>query len=444
MKNAIAGLCAAAALFAGSLAHGQADANYSVERKLQFISGDANMRAGLSRQAAVRDLVSGEFNISVDDLDDDGVREVIVVGSTPAYCGSGGCLTVVLRNAGEGQLEPIFQQNLHPRLGVTREKENGYRLLAALDSKGRIARGEKPGTPLFGKPMVYAMTTASSAVAASAQAAAAPSATSGGGATSGGADIDVLGIKPGKSSVADVRKALAAVQPGVQLSESQMKLAGRSATAGLTRGPIDVGIASLRLIEAISKTTNFSARCGGNATIGPTGYCELIRVSFSMPPAAGIAQVVERDVTFGNNGPTLDNLLASLTGKYGAVGFKRVYGDAGNSTHLFWAWDAAGRPIALNERHICANDSGAVGAAGMMLQEEQKRAKNHVDAGCATALKVQVGSINRVVKNFKIVAVDHRAVSDLNARTSQHVDEQVAEIERKEREKAGTVAAPTL
>ena len=68
----------------------------------------------------------------------------------------------------------------------------------------------------------------------------------------------------------------------------------------------------------------------------------------------------------------------------------------------------------------------------------------HAEAGCATTLKVQYGGLNRIVTNLKIVAVDHRTVRDLNARTSQYVDELVAEVERKEREKAGAVAAPRL
>ena len=449
MKNAIAEghwdrarLCAAAVICLGSgLVFGQANTDYAVERQLQFISGDANMRAGLGRQPAVSELVAGEFTISVDDLDDDGAREIIVVGSGPQFCGSGGCLTVVLRNAGPGQLEPIFQQNLFPRLGVTREKENGYRLLAALDGKGRIARGEKSGTPLFGKPMVYAMTAASTAKpqATSAQPVAAPQASSGGGAA-----IDVLGMSPGKSSIADVRKALAAVQPALRLNEGQMRLAGRSATAGITRGPIEVGEGPfLRLIEAITHTSNVSARCGNIATQGSNAYCEIVRVSFSAPPTAGIAQVVDRDVYFGPNGPTFDNMQASLTSKYGPVGFQKAYGDAGQSIHMHWAWDAAGRPIPLNERHTCANDRVAI-AAGLMLQEEQKRANVHVEAGCATTLKVQYGGRNRIVTNLKIVAVDHRSVRDLNTRTNQYVDELVAEVERKEREKAGAVATPKL
>jgi hypothetical protein len=421
------------------VAFGQAGTNYTVERKLRFIAGDANMRTGLSKHASVRDLVAGEFSISVDDLDDDGKREVIIVGSSSAHCGSGGCMTVVLRNTSAEQLEPIFQQNLFPDLGVTREKENGYRLLAALDSKGRIARGEKPGTPLYGKPMVYAMNVASAA-----QPSATPPATAPREALAGGGP-DVLGIRAGKSSIADVRNALAAVQPPVNVTEAQMQLAGRSASAGGTQGPIEVGDGPfLRQMEALTRTFNRSQMCNGTATQGPRSYCEIIRVSFSGPPSAGVAQVVQREITFGGNGPGFDNMLASLSDKYGPAGFQQIYGDGGRSRHVTWAWDAAGRPIALNERHTCANARGAINGVGLTLQEEMRRATVHVEAGCMTTLKVEFGGLNGIVSGFKIIAVDHRAVRDLNTLTNRYVDEQVAAKERKEREKADSVAVPKL
>jgi hypothetical protein len=427
------------------LVFGQAGGTYSVERQLQFIAGDANMRAGLSRQPAVRDLVTGEFSISVTDLDDDGKQEVIVVGSSSAHCGSGGCLTVVMRNTGSTQLEPIFQQNLFPKLGVTREKVNGYRLLVALDAKGAIARGDKPGTPLFGKPMVYPMTVAAMAAASPAQAA--PAAQSAGApqsSTSGGG-VDVLGIRPGKSTIAEVRSALAAVQPAMNLTDGQMRLAGRSASAGGTQGPVEVGDGPfVRQIEGLTRTFHRSQMCNGTATQGPQSYCEIVRVSFSGPPSAGTAQVVQREIIFGGNGPTFDNMLASLRDKYGAPGLQQAFGDGGRSRHLTWAWDAAGRPVALNERHTCANARGAINAAGLTLQEEMNRAGVHVDAGCATTLKAEFGGLNSVVSNLKIVAVDHRAVRDLNALTSRYVDEQVAAKERSAREKADAVAVPRL
>jgi hypothetical protein len=422
------------------LAMGQANSSYSVERTLRFIAGDANMRGGLARQPAVSELVAGEFSISVDDLDDDGSREVIVVGSSPAHCGSGGCLTVVLRNAAPGQLEPIFQQNLNPPLGVTRERVNGYRLLAALDDRGRIARGEKPGTPLFGKPLVYAMTL-TAATPKGTQPAEAPHPTS----TSTSPRPDVLGIRPGKSTIAEVRTALAAVQPAVNLTDVTMQLAGRSASAGITQGPVEVGDGPfLRQIEALTRTFNRGQMCAGTATQGPRSFCEFIRVSFSGPPSAGTAQVVQRDVTFGGNGPTFDNMRSTLTAKYGPPGIERAYGDGGRSRHLTWAWDAAGRPIALAEGHTCANDRGAILAAGLTVQEELRRATVHVDAGCMTTLKVEFGGLNSIVQGFKIVAVDHRAVRDLNALTGRYVDEQVAAKERKAREKAEAIAVPKL
>jgi hypothetical protein len=435
-------LIAAAACLGASVTLGQAAATYSVERQVRFIDGDANMRAGLSRQPSVRDLVAGAFSISVEDLDDDGKREVIVVASSSDYCGSGGCLTVVLRNTGNGQMESIFQQNLFPELGVTREKVNGYRLLAALDGNGGIALGDKPGTPLFGKPLVYPMTLAAAAQSSAASSASSPPAATAGGSSAGGG-VDVLGIRPGKSTIAEVRSALGAVKPAVSLMESQMQLAGRSASAAGTSGPIEVGAPFPRLIEAVTRPYR-SDMCGGTSTQGPQTYCEVIRVSFSAPPSAGIAQVVRRDIYFGSGGPAIDRMIASLTDKYGPAVFQQSFGDGGRSRQLNWAWDAAGRPVALNERHACANRRGAISAAGMELQEEQRRAGVHLEAGCVTTLQADVGGLNGIVSGAQLIAVDHRAVNEFNTLTGRSVDEQVADKERKAREKAGAVAVPDL
>lgn len=435
-------------LFAlGLTAHavaGDTGGAYTLQSKLQFIAGDANMRKGLSRQPPVRDLVAGEFLISVFDLDDDGKQEIILVGSTPAFCGSGGCLTVVLRNTGSDQLEPIFQQNLFPDLGVTRQKANGYRLLAALDRKGGIAHGERRGTPLFGKPMVYPMTVASTAPVATA-------ATTPAGAAPGEpapesrpaasvAGIDVLGIRPGASSVAEVRRALAAVRPALSTVDTEMRLAGRSPSAGSTSGPIEVG--DRPFLRQISAYTG-NAAAAGRCNVAPAANCEKILVSFSGPPSEGTAQIVYREMMFGSAGPTFENMLASLTEKYGAPGFQQAFGDGGRARYAFWAWDAAGRRIALNERHPCSDRRGAI-AAPLMLPEELKRATVHVNAGCATTLTAEYGGLNGIVSSFKIVAVDHRGIRERHTSTSQYVDELVAAKERNERKKADAVAVPTL
>lgn len=60
-----------------------------------------------------------------------------------------------------GQLVPLLRQNLaHGGLAITREKANGYRAFAAVDANVKILTGDRQGTPLYGKPFVCELASA--------------------------------------------------------------------------------------------------------------------------------------------------------------------------------------------------------------------------------------------------------------------------------------------
>jgi hypothetical protein len=63
---------------------------------------------------------------------------------------------VVLQKRANG-IVVIFGQNLFEPLAVTNEKIGIYRALATADDKGGIVLGDKRGTPMFGKQLVYPM-----------------------------------------------------------------------------------------------------------------------------------------------------------------------------------------------------------------------------------------------------------------------------------------------
>lgn len=160
----IVALTALLALVSGN-ASAQSPAKFTVLHEVKFTPGTVLEHKQLSAVPLLRDLVAEPFLIAREDLNDDGAREIILMATTSANCGSGGCLTMVAENRA-GQISAILDQNLFSSLAVTNEKIGQYRALAAVGDKGTILFGEKQGTPLFGKQMVYPMTVTQSPMAA--------------------------------------------------------------------------------------------------------------------------------------------------------------------------------------------------------------------------------------------------------------------------------------
>jgi hypothetical protein len=131
--------------------------HFTAQHAIHFSTGTDQDRKMLSAILSARDIVAQPFEIAREDLNDDGLEEVILMGTSSYWCGSGGCTVVVLDNRA-GKWVPIREnQNLYRPLVVTNEKIGEYRALAAVDDKGVIALGDRPGTPMSGKQLVYAM-----------------------------------------------------------------------------------------------------------------------------------------------------------------------------------------------------------------------------------------------------------------------------------------------
>lgn len=130
--------------------------NPTVDHAVQFKPGDARAKAVFGKFPALRDMVSEPFVMAGEDLDDDGRKEIILQAASSSYCGSAGCLVVVLAQR-DNQIVQLFSANLDGTLVVTKEKIGSYKALALVDEQGRIIRANRPGTPMHGKLLVYPM-----------------------------------------------------------------------------------------------------------------------------------------------------------------------------------------------------------------------------------------------------------------------------------------------
>ena len=143
-------------------ARAQVAPHFTAQHIIQFVAGTDPVRKLLSGDPSLRDMVARDFVMAREDLNDDGSKEMIVIATDSMWCGSGGCATVVLEMRA-GKIVTILSQNLAGSLAVTNEKIGQYRALAAVDDAGAIVAGDRPGTPLFRKQLVYPMNVSEAA-----------------------------------------------------------------------------------------------------------------------------------------------------------------------------------------------------------------------------------------------------------------------------------------
>lgn len=141
-------------LFVMGAAFAQTPEQFTVGRAVKFAAGTDNMRAQLNRTPAAREIVAGDFAVAQEDFDDDGRPEFILVARSAALCRGGGCALLILHKTANG-IEPLFVQKVSGNLALTKERVDGYHALAVLDGSGQIAVGNRSGSPLFGKQVVY-------------------------------------------------------------------------------------------------------------------------------------------------------------------------------------------------------------------------------------------------------------------------------------------------
>jgi len=134
----------------------QSPEQFTVDHTVKFAVGTDTMRGQLRRTPAAREIVSGDFAIAQEDLNDDGRPEFILLSRSQSLCRDGGCALLILHKTAKG-IEPLFAQKVSGKLALTKELVDGYRALAVLDGSEQIAVGNRSNTPLFGKQVVYPM-----------------------------------------------------------------------------------------------------------------------------------------------------------------------------------------------------------------------------------------------------------------------------------------------
>ncbi len=127
-----------------------------MHHRIHLVAGTKSDRKQCKTIPFLSDLVEGDFFIAREDLNNDGSKEIILMSNSSVWWGTGGCATVLLEKTG-AKYVALLSRNLYAHLAVTNEKIGTYRAPATVDDKGKILLGERKGTPMSGKQMVYGM-----------------------------------------------------------------------------------------------------------------------------------------------------------------------------------------------------------------------------------------------------------------------------------------------
>jgi hypothetical protein len=412
---------------------------FTANHVITFARGTELQRAAMKKMATVRDMVDGDFVTANEDLSDDGNKEVIVMSRPAAGCGTGGCATVVLQKRPNG-IAIIFNQSVFEPLAVTNEKVGTYRALAVADDKGGIVIGDKRGTPMFGKQLVYPMNGPIEAQ----QNPRTPDSTSSIVTSTDQKRLDILGIKLGVSTPLEVKAGIARQNPAFSIEGSLAKLTGLIRTGRIAPTASDVPngkyVASINAVVSSSKPVSCRP-------VEIQVDCERIEVWFAAPPNAPTARIVRRVINY-IHGPTVENVERSVIEKYGEPGFRQNADKVdfmGHPARYVWAWSADGKPFAFPPRqdlnhspHPCAASPDQDRIVGSSFGNQ-----NHVtallDAGCAVVLYLNVVSKNEVVSTMRYFAVDASGIVNSNTKTATFVSDYIAAVEKKEAEDAAKV-----
>ena len=235
---------------------------------------------------------------------------------------------------------------------------------------------------------------------------------------------DVLGIKLGISTAADVRAALAKVTPSITLKEQHGQL---------VRPGRPVLIEGTEYLTQLRGVTSPYGDCGSGVTVNLNfGSCEIIEVKFSARPNAGTALSLIRTMYFVK-GPSLDTMTRSLVEKYGEPGF---HGRSGDFNVAFtWAWSTEGKPISLNAQHPCVLSPN---------NDSPTNIEEALRVGCAAVVQVVLTPRNNVVDFMTVNAINNVAIQSARTKTSAWIADYVANEQRQEREGAAKIKAPGL
>lgn len=392
---------------------------------LKFAPGTPQLRARLQAIPALRELIAERFATALVDLNDDGNDELVVISRSDSFCGSGGCMAVVVEVKG-GRARVLLQQNLDESLAVTREKFGAYHALAAVDDKGAVQIGNKPGAPLHGKAMVYPLAGASRPEAERMAAPAAPAPKPA--PVAGAWAPDILGLRLGQTTAAQARPLLDALQPGGVVQVRQVQLTFNSPGAGNRPVPGGDHTAALLLFPP------GSARCGERGV-----PCERIQALFAAPPGDRLLAVL-RDARFEEI--TGARYEQALIDKYGPPSVREQSGPPFVKVNLTWVWHTDGQPVTgLDRRHPCGGIFPDLNRAGP-FQLVMPTIRKALEAGCDFRLYVTYTMQNGLTRNANILGDAPSAAVRADDDTSRMVRAAAEAYDRQRRaqgERSGAV-----
>jgi hypothetical protein len=271
-----------------------APAHAATAELLAFKPGNPKAKAALARVPELRDLVAERFAVAFVDLDGDGQMEIVVNAESSAYCGSGGCATVVLQQQGD-RMVVLLYQNLFPVIGVTREKFGGYRALAALGEGDRILVGEKMGTPMYRKPLIYPM----QAKASAAVPAAPPSQKAATSSTTLETIVNVLAIPAGAQQSPNASWTAIAKLPGIEWRDRNLRQRGREAVRS---GQVMLaGLGSTAITWAGMPDAAFAADVRTGTRVASGGYLGMLKAQFSPTAKLRVVRGGCKDAVFAQS-----------------------------------------------------------------------------------------------------------------------------------------------
>lgn len=426
----VAKFWAALTLAATTLSAGAVD----VGPPLKFAPGTPKLKAHLQAIPALRELTAENFAAALADLNDDGNNELVVISRSDAFCGSGGCMAVVVEVKG-GRAHVLLQQNLDENMAVTRETFGAYHALAAIDEKGAVQIANKPGTPLHGRPMVYPMAgtpgpEAANRMAAPASPAVAPvnAATAPNPAPAAGAwGPDILGIRLGLTTASQARPMLDALQPGSTVQVRQVQLTFNAPGAG------DKPVPGGEYTAAFNLVPPSSAHCGNRGV-----HCEQIQALFAAPPGDRLLAVLRHANFEEIAGARYEQALVE---KYGPPLVREESGPAFVKVNLTWAWRADGRPVSgLQRRLPCGSIFPVLDRAGPLdlIIPTMKKAS---EAGCDFRIYATYTMQNGLTRHASIFGDAPTAAVKADDATSRMV-QAAAEAYDRQRRAAGERSGP--
>lgn len=113
------------------LLRGQQATHFTVNHAVKLMAPTSQSTTFFRSIPAARDLIEdNNYQFAYEDLKGDGSKEAIIQATGITWCGSGGCLTLVLESRGPDYVT-LLSVNVGDDLAVMNEKVNGYAALRA-------------------------------------------------------------------------------------------------------------------------------------------------------------------------------------------------------------------------------------------------------------------------------------------------------------------------